>query len=106
MSLPESAKYLIIGAGVHGLSTGWHLAQQLKQRGKGNGSDILIIDKKGVGAGASGIACGVIRNNYFQPAKPPGLPRDVAKWKKNRWTWKKRKSKTGPSGAWGGKRIL
>jgi len=25
----------------------------------------------------------------------------VAKWKKNRWTWKKRKSKTGPFGAWG-----
>ena len=47
-SLPQSAKYLIIGAGVHGLSTGWHLAQELKKRGKGDGSDILIIDKKGV----------------------------------------------------------
>ena len=27
-----------------------------------------MLDKTGVGAGASGIACGVIRNNYFQPA--------------------------------------
>ena len=39
------------------------------------------------------------RPGSFQ--KPPGLPRDVAKRKKNRWTWKKRMSKTGPSGAWG-----
>ena len=27
-----------------------------------------MIDKTDVAAGASGIACGVIRNNYFQPA--------------------------------------
>ena len=27
--LPASAKYVIIGAGVHGLSTAWHLAKQL-----------------------------------------------------------------------------
>ncbi|MDC0936167.1 FAD-binding oxidoreductase [Pirellulales bacterium] len=80
MSLPDSAKYLIIGAGVHGLSTGWHLAQELKQRGKGDGSDILIIDKKGVGAGASGIACGVIRNNYFQPAMRELMAHSVAVW--------------------------
>jgi hypothetical protein len=25
------------------------------------------IDKTGIGAGASGIACGVVRNNYYQP---------------------------------------
>ena len=27
-----------------------------------------MVDKTGVAAGASGIACGVVRNNYFQPA--------------------------------------
>jgi len=27
-----------------------------------------VVDKSGIASGASGIACGVIRNNYFQPA--------------------------------------
>jgi glycine/D-amino acid oxidase-like deaminating enzyme len=66
--LPKSIKYLIIGAGVHGLSTGWHLAKELKARGRGSGEDVLIVDKTSVAAGASGIACGVIRNFYYQPA--------------------------------------
>ena len=68
MALPSNVKYLIIGAGIHGLSTAYHLAQRLKASGKGDGSDILVIDKGGIASGASGIACGVIRNNYFQPA--------------------------------------
>src|SRR6185436_13613312 len=65
MSLPASAKYLVIGAGVHGLSTAWHLAKE--QRARGEAPDVLVVDKTGVGAGASGIACGVVRNNYYQP---------------------------------------
>src|SRR5262245_59783471 len=68
MSVSQGVKYAIIGAGVHGLSTAFHLAQKLKTAGKGSGADILVVDKTGVGAGASGIACGVVRNNYFQPA--------------------------------------
>jgi methylglutamate dehydrogenase subunit A len=68
MRVPDRSKYVIVGAGVHGLSTAYHLALELQARGKGSGADILVIDKKGVAAGASGIACGVIRNNYFQPA--------------------------------------
>ena len=52
MSLPASAKYLVIGAGVHGLSTAWHLAKG--QRARGEEPDVLIVDKTGVGAGASG----------------------------------------------------
>ena len=68
MTLPSKIKYLIIGAGVHGLSTGWHLAKELNTRGKGSGEDILIVDKTAVSAGASGIACGVVRNFYYQPA--------------------------------------
>src|SRR3954452_22723442 len=59
-SLPSSVPFLVIGAGVHGLSTAWHLAQR--------GERVLVVDKAGVAAGASGIACGVVRNNYFQPA--------------------------------------
>ena len=80
MPLPSSSKYVIIGAGVHGLSTAYHLALELQARGKGSGRDILVIDKKGVGAGASGIACGVIRNNYFQPAMRELMAHSVEIW--------------------------
>lgn len=63
--LPESATFVIVGAGVHGLSTAWHLAMELQQRGRGSGHDIIVIDKAGPGAGASGIACGCVRNFYM-----------------------------------------
>src|SRR5262245_59780752 len=53
---------------MHGLSTAWHLARELQARGIGSGRDIVMVDKSDVGAGLSGIACGTIRNNYFQPA--------------------------------------
>ena len=69
-----------MGAGVHGLSTAWHLARELRARGKGEGSDILVLDKTAVGAGASGIACGVIRNNYFQPAMRELMAHSVSIW--------------------------
>jgi glycine/D-amino acid oxidase-like deaminating enzyme len=78
--VPDRSKYVIIGAGVHGLSTAYHLSLELKARGKGSGADILVIDKKGVGAGASGIACGVIRNNYFQPAMRALMAHSVEVW--------------------------
>src|SRR5690349_12363106 len=70
--LPTSTSTLVIGAGVHGLSTAWHLAQQ--------GEQVLVVDKTGVGAGASGIACGVIRNNYFQPAMSELMAACVEVW--------------------------
>lgn len=78
MKLPEFVPYLVIGAGVHGLSTAYHLAGLLRARG--SGEDILVIDKTGVGAGASGIACGVIRNNYFQPAMRELMAHSVEVW--------------------------
>jgi len=80
MSDYKSARYVIIGAGIHGLSTAYHLARELKTRGLGNGSDILVIDKGGIAAGASGIACGVIRNNYFQPAMRELMLHSVEVW--------------------------
>ena len=67
-SLPKQVKFLVIGAGVHGLSTAYHLARELKARGRGSAADVLVVDKTAVGAGASGIACGVVRNYYVQPA--------------------------------------
>jgi glycine/D-amino acid oxidase-like deaminating enzyme len=80
MTFPKHTKYLIIGAGVHGLSTAYHLARELKKQTKGSGTDILILDKTGVAAGASGIACGVVRNNYFQPAMRELMAHSVEVW--------------------------
>lgn len=80
MTVPAQAKFLIIGAGVHGLSTAYHLALELKARGKGSGTDILVVDKTGIAAGASGIACGVIRNNYYQPAMRQLMASCVEVW--------------------------
>ena len=33
MSLPTKCEYLIIGAGIHGLSTAWHLCKKLSKKG-------------------------------------------------------------------------
>jgi len=78
--LPASSPYVIIGSGIHGLSTAMHLARELKASGKGSGADIIVVDKTGVGAGASGIACGVVRNNYFQPAMRELMAHSVSVW--------------------------
>jgi len=77
---PEHYSYVIIGAGVHGLSTAWHLARELRTSGRGSGADIVVLDKAGVAAGASGVACGVIRNNYFQPAMRELMAHSVGIW--------------------------
>jgi methylglutamate dehydrogenase subunit A len=78
--LPTHSRYVIVGAGIHGLSTAWHLARELRVRGLGSGADVLIIDKTAIGAGASGIACGVVRNNYFQPAMRELMAHSVSVW--------------------------
>jgi methylglutamate dehydrogenase subunit A len=83
MSFPSHYKCIIIGAGIHGLSTAWHLAKELKLRKRGSGKDVLVIDKGSIGAGASGIACGVIRNNYFQPAMRELMAHSVALWEED-----------------------
>lgn len=75
MELPTSCRFAIVGAGIHGLSTAWKLAESL-----GSGDDVHVIEKKTVGAGASGIACGVIRNNYFQPAMRELMAHSVGVW--------------------------
>jgi glycine/D-amino acid oxidase-like deaminating enzyme len=79
MAVPGHVQYAVIGAGIHGLSTAWHLAERLKKRGR-DGTSILVLDKHGIAAGASGIACGVIRNNYFQPAMRELMAHSVAIW--------------------------
>jgi glycine/D-amino acid oxidase-like deaminating enzyme len=80
MTFPTKAKYVIIGAGIHGLSTAWHLAEKIKKNGNGSNNDILVIDKGGISSGASGIACGVVRNNYYQPAMRELMAHSVKIW--------------------------
>src|SRR5436305_10615734 len=73
--IPTSVPILVIGAGIHGLSTAWHLAAA--------GERVLVVDEAGVAAGASGIACGVVRNNYFQPAMSDLMAACVEIWEAN-----------------------
>ena len=80
MAIPTHSPYVIVGAGIHGLSTAHHLALQLKATGKGDGRDIIILDKSGICSGATGIACGVIRNNYYQPAMRELMAHSVRIW--------------------------
>ena len=83
MSLQTKAKVVIIGGGIHGLSTAWKLSETYKNPG-----DIVILEKKDTAAGASGIACGVIRNNYFQPAMRELMAHSVSVWESDPKAWK------------------
>ena len=78
--IPAHSRFVIIGAGIHGLSTAWHLARELQARRIGTGADVIVLDKRGIGEGASGIACGVVRNNYFQPAMRELMAHSVSVW--------------------------
>src|SRR3982751_2408440 len=82
-ALPAAARCVIVGAGIHGLSTALHLAQRRAASGATvgpGGTRIVVVDKTGIGAGASGIACGVIRNNYYQPAMRELMAHCVSVW--------------------------
>ncbi len=80
MSFPDQAKYVIVGAGIHGLSTAWRLAEILTSRAERVKDNVIILDKAGISAGATGIACGVVRNNYFQPAMRKLMAHSVSVW--------------------------
>src|ERR687888_78563 len=78
--LPESVQYVVVGAGIHGLSTGWHLGMELARRKRGSGRDVVVLDKTGPGAGASGIACGCVRNLYMTEPLHAILRHSVDVW--------------------------
>ena len=78
--IPRSARYVVVGAGIHGLSTGWHLALELERRKQGTGQEVVVLDKTGVGAGASGIACGCVRNLYMTEPLHAILRHSVDVW--------------------------
>ena len=83
MNIPKHIRYLVVGAGVHEVSTAYHFAIELKSSGTGSVLDIVILDKSNVGAGTSGIACGVIRNSYFQSAMRKLMVHSVKVWESN-----------------------
>ena len=74
-NLPTKAKVVIIGGGIHGLSTAWKLSETYKNPG-----DIVVLEKKDTAAGASGMGCGVVRNNYVQPAKRKLMAHSDSVW--------------------------
>ena len=47
MAFPNHADFVIIGAGVHGLSTAWRLAERLSARGEEVEGRIVVLDKSG-----------------------------------------------------------
>jgi glycine/D-amino acid oxidase-like deaminating enzyme len=63
---------VVVGAGVHGLSTALHLAEL-----QGSGAGIVVLDKQRVGAGASGISGGIVRNFYLSAAMNEIVRRSV-----------------------------
>ncbi|CAN5715010.1 hypothetical protein BH23PSE1_BH23PSE1_00780 [soil metagenome] len=80
VALPPQADFVVIGAGVHGLSAAWRLAERLAEAGEAVEGRVVVLDKAGIAAGASGIACGVVRNNYFQPAMRRLMAHSVGVW--------------------------
>lgn len=73
-ALPRSARFVVVGAGVHGLSTAMHLAERL---GDGDADAVVVVEKARVGAGASGISGGIVRNFYAAPAMHELVRRSV-----------------------------
>ena len=68
-SLPATARFVVLGAGVHGLSAAYHLAEE--------GADVVVLDKQRVGAGATGISGGIVRNFYLSAAMNELVARSV-----------------------------
>jgi glycine/D-amino acid oxidase-like deaminating enzyme len=59
----------VVGAGVHGLSVAYHLAEA--------GADVVVLEKTRVGAGASGVSGGIVRNFYRSPVMHELVRRSV-----------------------------
>ena len=65
----EPADHVVVGGGVHGLSAAWRLAER--------GAEVVVLEKDRLGAGASGIAGGIVRNYYRSPAISELIRRSV-----------------------------
>ena len=60
MSLPSSADIVIIGGGIIGVSIAYHLSQMHAGR-------VLLLERKHLGAGATGMSSGLVRMHYDNP---------------------------------------
>lgn len=58
--LKSTYDVVVIGGGVHGLSTGYHLAE--------SGKKVVVLDRSYLGSGASGRNIASTRSNYANPA--------------------------------------
>ena len=68
--LKDRYDVVIIGAGVHGLSTAYNLA-------KLGATDVAVLDKSYLGGGASARATAIIRANYLTPQGIPFFQESV-----------------------------
>jgi sarcosine oxidase subunit beta len=60
VDLPSTADIVIIGGGIIGTSTAYHLTQM----GAGK---VVLLERKHVGAGATGLSSGLVRMHYDNP---------------------------------------
>jgi sarcosine oxidase subunit beta len=66
------ARAIVIGGGLHGTSTGLHLAQK--------GLDVVVIEKNSVGRHASGVNAGGVRQLRRHPAEVPLSVAAMDRW--------------------------
>ena len=52
----------------------------MKESGETIEGNITVLEKSGIAAGASGVACGVVRNTYYQPAMRKLMAHSVDVW--------------------------
>jgi glycine/D-amino acid oxidase-like deaminating enzyme len=69
LSADGTPSHVVIGGGVLGLSAAWRLAER--------GADVVVLEKDRIGAGASGIAGGIVRNYYRSAAISEVIRRSV-----------------------------
>lgn len=55
--MPKTADVIIIGGGLMGCSTAYELAKR-------NVKNIVVLEKKSIGSGATGQSSGVLRGHY------------------------------------------
>ena len=54
--MTDTADVIIIGAGVHGTSLAFHLAER--------GTSVIVLERAWIGAGATGRSSGLVRMHY------------------------------------------
>jgi glycine/D-amino acid oxidase-like deaminating enzyme len=65
-ALPSRAAHVVVGGGVHGLSIAAALARRLGDGG--SQPRVVLVERATLGAGATGIAGGIVRGYYRSPA--------------------------------------